>query len=165
MSIYFAYFTVFILGAVPFLEATIVIPVAVAAGLHALPVSILAFLGNTLTIWLLIFLMDHVIAWMRQRKEKKGKEISEKRQKRAAKIWKKYGLPGFAILSPLLLGSHLGAFLAMTLGGSRRKITSWMTASVLGWSVLTGILSYIGIDYLFERTGRDGLLTDLLHID
>jgi uncharacterized membrane protein len=160
MRIAIAYFTVFLLGAVPFLEATIVIPIAVAAGLHAFPVSIAAFLGNILTIWLLILLMDHVIGWMKKRRERKGKNISNKRQERAMRIWKKYGLPGFAILSPLLIGSHLGAFLAMTLGGSRRKITVWMTASVLGWTIVTGVLSHYGIDYLFNRMDREGFLQD-----
>ncbi|WP_078382212.1 small multi-drug export protein [Sutcliffiella halmapala] len=162
MSIYIAYIIVFLLGATPFLEVVGVIPIGVAAGLPALPVTILAFLGNILTIWLLILLIDRVKLWLQRRKEKKGKEVSEKREKRAATIWKKYGLPGLAFVSPILIGSHLGVILAMSFGGTRKQITIWMTFSVIVWTVGMGIASHYGIDFLFNQTGRDGFLTDLL---
>src|SRR5690554_4126042 len=108
MSIYLAYIIVFFLGAIPFFEVVGVIPIGVAAGLPAIPVAIFAFSGNILTIWLLILMMDYVKKRLQRRNEKKGKEISEKKAKRAAAIWKKYGLPGLTFVSPILIGSHLG---------------------------------------------------------
>lgn len=164
MSIYIAYLVIFLLGATPFFEVIGVIPIGVAAGLPALPVTILAFLGNILTIWLLVIMMDHVKNWLQKRREKKGKNVSEKRQKRAVNLWKKYGLPGLAILSPLLIGSHLGTILAMSFGGTRKNITLWMTTSILGWTIAMGIASHFGIDYLFQQTGREGFLTDFINL-
>lgn len=165
MKIYIAYLILFLLGATPFFEVVGVIPIGVAAGLPAIPVTIVAFAGNIITIWLLILMMDRVKTWLQKRKEKKGKEMSEKRQKRATRIWKKYGLPGLAIVSPILIGSHLGAVLAMGFGGTRKKITFWMTFSILGWTIAMGVASYFGIDYLYEQTGREGFLINFIEID
>lgn len=162
LSIYVAYLFVFLLAAIPFFEVVGVIPLGVVAGLHALPVTLLAFLGNILTIWLLILLMDQVKRWLQHRKEKKGKEPSKKRQARAERVWKKYGLPGLALLSPILIGSHLGAVLAMGFGGKKKQITFWMTVSVTIWSVVMGFTSYYGIDFLHNQTGREGFLTNIL---
>lgn len=165
MSIYLAYLIIFLLGATPFFEVVGVIPIGVAAGLPALPVAILAFLGNIITIWLLILMMELVKKWLHRRKEKKGKEISEKKSRRAAAIWKKYGLPGLTFVSPILIGSHLGVILAMSFGGKRKQIAFWITLSIIAWSVGMGVASHFGIDYLFNKTGRDGFLTDLLEIE
>lgn len=155
---------IFLLGATPFLEVLVVIPLGVAAGMPTLPVTILAFAGNILTIWLLILMMDRVKKWVDRRNEQKGKERSEKKAKRASAIWKKYGLPGLSFLSPIVTGSHLGVILAMGFGGEKKQILFWMTLSIVVWSVVIGIASYFGIDYLFDRTGREGFLTDLLEI-
>jgi len=162
MSIYIAYLVVFLLAATPFFEVVGVIPIGVAAGLSALPVTLIAFSGNILTIWLVILMMDRVKASLEKRNEKKGKAASEKRGKRASSIWKRYGLPGLALVSPFLIGSHLGAVLAMSFGGTRKQIAFWMTFSVLGWAVVMGIASYYGIDFLFSQTGSEGFLADLL---
>lgn len=165
MSIFLPYFILFLLGATPFFEVVGVIPIGVAAGLPAIPVTIVAFAGNIFTILLLILLMDRVKEWLQKRNEKKGKNISEKRQKRAANVWKKYGLPGLAILSPFLIGSHLGAILAMSFGGTKKRIAYWMIISIAGWSITMGIASHFGIDFLFQQTGREGFLTDLIERD
>lgn len=163
MSIYIAYLIVFLLGAIPFLEVIGVIPIGVAAGLPALPVTILAFAGNILTIWLLILMMDRVKQWFNKRKEEKG--IPVKRGARAKAVWKKYGLPGLALLSPILIGSHLGAVLAMSFGGTKTKIIFWMTVSIAAWTTVMGIASHYGFDYLFRQTEREGFLKNLINIE
>lgn len=162
MNIVLAYAIIFLLGATPFFEVVGVIPIGVAAGLPALPVAILAFLGNILTLWLLILLMDRVKRWLQRRQEKKGKEVSEKKQKRAEEIWKKYGLPGLTFVSPFLIGSHLGVILAMSFGGTRKQIMFWITVSVIFWAVVMGIISYFGFDLLFNQTGQEGFLKNLI---
>lgn len=165
MNIYIAYFTIFILGAIPFLEILAVIPVGVAAGLPALPVTIAAFAGNVATIWLLILMLDQVKVWMHKRRVKKGKEEPKKKSARAANIWKKHGLPGLSILSPILIGSHLGVLLAMSFGGTKKDTAMWMTGSIFVWSAATGIASHFGIEYLLQLTGREGFLQDFIHLE
>lgn len=162
MAILVAYAVVFVLAATPFFEVLTVIPLGVLAGMNAFAVAVVAFIGNMATILLLILLMDRVKAWLARRRERKGGNLPEKREKKAAAIWKRYGLPGLAIISPLLIGSHLGALLAMGFGGTRKQTTVWMTGSILLWTVVAGVLSHFGFELLFERAGREGLLVDLL---
>lgn len=157
-----AYLVVFVLAATPFFEVVGVIPIGVAAGLSSIPVTLISCLGNLLTIWLLIVLIDRIKQWMQKRKEKQGKESSGKRQQRAAKIWQRYGLPGLALISPILIGSHLGAILAMGFGAGKKQVTIWMTASIVVWAIAAGVISHYGIDYLFSQTGREGFLIDFL---
>jgi Ca2+/H+ antiporter, TMEM165/GDT1 family len=165
MSIYIAYLVIFLLGATPFFEVVGVIPIGVAAGLEAVPVTILAFAGNMVTIYLLILLTDKVKAWLHRRKEKKiqnGEHVSEKKEIRAGRVWKKYGLPGLSLVAPFITGSHLGAILAMGFGGSKIQITVWMTISVVVWTLVMGFASYYGMGFLTKSTGSTGFLADLL---
>lgn len=146
------------MAAIPFLEIVGVIPIGVIAGLHALPVTIIAFIGNMVTVFLSILLLDKLKSWFEKHPEK-----SKKRKQRAKRIWRRYGLPGLAFISPILIGSHLGAILAMSFGGTRKQITVWKTASIFFWAVVTGIAAHYGVDYLFSRTGSAGFLEDLLN--
>ncbi|PWA11219.1 DNA-binding protein [Pueribacillus theae] len=161
MTIYLAYFFVFLFAATPFFEVAGIIPIGVAAGLNAFPVTVLAFVGNMLTVLLVILLMDKIKIWLEKRQEKK-KGKSKKREERAARIWKRFGLPGLALISPILIGSHLGSVLAMGFGGTKKQITTWMMISIFAWSVVMGIVSFYGIDFLFSQTGSEGLLIDFL---
>lgn len=140
------------------------IPIAVAAGLPALPVTLVALAGNMSTILLLIFLTGQIKAWLKRRQEGKEEDPgrTNKRKERAARIWKKYGLPGLALVSPIVTGSHLGALLAMSFGGTKRQIAYWMTISLVLWAVAVGLASHLGIDILYRHTGQEGFLTDLL---
>jgi uncharacterized membrane protein len=162
MALMLAYLIVFILAATPFFEVVGVIPLGVLAGMNAPAVALIAFVGNLATIWLLILLIDRVKLWLERRKARKGVNAEGKREKRAAAIWKKYGLPGLALISPITVGSHLGAIMAMSFGGTRRQITVWMTVSILAWTVVAGALAHFGTNLFFEQTGREGLLVNLL---
>ena len=162
MTQFIAYIIVFLLAAIPFFEIVGVIPIGVVAGLHAVPVTVLAFIGNMLTIMIVILLMDKIQGWLEKRIEK-DPEKSKTREQRAVRVWKRYGLPGLALLSPVLIGSHLGAILAMGFGGTRKQITVWMTASIFFWAIVTGIVSHYGVDFIFSQTGGEGFLNDFLN--
>ncbi len=140
-----AYVLVFLLSAVPFIEAVTVIPIAIIAGLSSVPVVLLAFSGNFITMLLVILLADKI---KRRRMRKKGKgvnaEVPSKRSLRAREIWRKYGLPGLAFIGPLLIGSHLAALMSISLGGTKKMTTIWMTASVAFWCILIAVLAHLG---------------------
>lgn len=161
MALFIAYLIVFLLAATPFIEIIGIIPIGVIAGLHAAPVIIVAWIGNMLTILIVILLTDKIKQWMQMRNEK-NPEKAKKREERAGRVWKKYGLPGLALISPILIGSHLGAVLAISFGGTKKQIAFWMTASIFIWAVITGIASYYGAEFLFQQTGYEGFLVDVL---
>ena len=59
--------------------------------------------------------------------------------------WQKYGLPGIAILTPLILTPLGGTILAVSSGAPRGKIIFFMFVSAAVWSLLfTGAIYFIG---------------------
>jgi hypothetical protein len=159
MSYVIAYAIVFLLAATPFFEVVAVIPIGALAGLNTWAVVAVGLLGNILTVLLVIALMDRIKAWLKKRQN--GKE--DKRGARAERIWKKYGLPGLALLGPILVGSHLAAFLSMTFGGKKQSVAAWMIGSLVGWSLLAGILTSLGVNWFQGSSGQEGFLTEILN--
>ncbi|WP_075620022.1 small multi-drug export protein [Paenisporosarcina indica] len=144
------YFLVFLGAAIPWLEIALVIPIGIVSGLSPFWVMVLAFVGNMLTVGVLIIGFDKFKIWWIKRQEAKGKTKS-KRSDRAKKIWSRYGLPGLALLGPILIGTHIAAFIGMTLGASKKWTTLWMTVSIALWTLVFGILTALGFDFFIRE--------------
>ncbi|MGM7700563.1 small multi-drug export protein [Pseudalkalibacillus sp. Hm43] len=161
MEFMIAYLIVFLLAATPFFEMIAVIPIGIIAGLNPWVVILVSLLGNLLTVLLVILLIEKITIWLEKRREKKGK-VAKKRSERAERIWKKYGLPGLALFGPILVGSHLAAFLSMAFVQNKRMVAFWMQGSLILWAVVTGVLTYYGVDFFYQDRG-DGFLVDLIN--
>ena len=149
MDLFWAYLLVFVLAAVPFVEAILLSPIAILAGLSTVPVLFLAIIGNLLTVYIVIVFIDKIKQWRKRKgKDEDENEKSGKRAARARNIWQKYGLPGLALIGPYFIGSHLTAFLSLVFGGSKKSVTVWMTVSIAGWSIALAILAHMGVDVL-----------------
>src|SRR5690625_7058466 len=101
------YTIIFLLAAIPFFEVAMIVPFAIIGGIPAIPVIIIAFLENLLTIILLIVIIYYVRNW---RKKKKRKD----KNKRAKKIWDKYGLTGLLLIGPFFIVTDLTVLLAFS---------------------------------------------------
>lgn len=141
------YVMAFILAATPFFEMVAVIPLGVISGLNTIPVTIVAFLGNLLTVLIVILMMTQIKAWLKRRREAKGKEGSTKRENRAKQIWQRYGLFGLALIGPILIGSHLAVIMGMSFGGTKKKMTVYMTGSLLLWAIVTAVGTHLGVEF------------------
>ena len=94
----------------------------------------------------LIIGYDWFNLWLSKRRQ--GKEEKEsKRSERAKKIWNKYGLPGMLLLGAVLIGTHIAAFIGMTLGASKRQTTIWSAISIALWALVFGVLTALGFDF------------------
>ena len=51
------------------------------------------------------------------------------------------GLPGVAVLSPLLMGAPLGTLVALALGAPRGRLLRWMVASVAAWGAVLAVVA------------------------
>ncbi|MDN7227026.1 small multi-drug export protein [Planococcus sp. N064] len=142
----YEYFLVFLGAAIPWFEIALVIPLGIVWGLSPLWVMVLAFVGNMLTVLALIVGFDWFKVWYLKRQEEKGK-TQNKKSERAKKIWNKYGLPGLAMLGPILIGTHIAAFIGMTLGATKKNTTIWLTISIAAWTLTFGILTALGFDF------------------
>lgn len=138
------YILVFLLASVPWIEVAAAIPIAIIRGLNPVAVIIIGFAGNLATTILVIYLFDSIKAFILR---KKG-ELKEggKREERAKKIWNKYGLPGLALLGPILIGIHIAAFIGLTLGATKKWTLIWTTASLLAWSIIFGAAAFYGVE-------------------
>lgn len=141
----YEYFLVFLGAAIPWMEIALVIPLGVVWGLSPFLVMVLAFVGNLLTVLALIFGFERFKIWHQKRQEAKGKTPSKKSE-RAKDIMNKYGLPGLALLGPILIGTHIAAFVGMTLGATKRNTTVWLTVSIALWTLIFGLGTALGFD-------------------
>ncbi|WP_100398094.1 small multi-drug export protein [Bacillus sp. FJAT-44742] len=155
-TLLWAYILVFALSAIPFFEAYAVIPLAIIAGLSILPSIVIGLAGNLLTVLFLVLFIEQIKAWRKKRKGVEQEQHQSKRHKRAQKLWQRYGLPGLAVIGPLFVGSHLTAFMCVTLGGSKHKTVYWVLGSISLWSIVFSVLAYYGIDLLGNQ--EDGFI-------
>ncbi|HEY9048228.1 MAG TPA: hypothetical protein VIN08_20115 [Ohtaekwangia sp.] len=65
----------------------------------------------------------------------KRKRFSDRNRKFVG-IWKKYGLPGVAALTPVFLTPIGGTLLALSFGAPRNKLILYMFISAAVWSVI-----------------------------
>lgn len=176
---FLSYLLVFVLAAIPLFELVAVIPLAVIGGLSPVPTAILAFLGNALTVILLIVFVDYVKKWLRKRKQKRMQggiqteaiteeadaEVMEesKKEKRARVLFDKYGLPGLTIIGPFFVGSHISAFMGMSFGSKKKLVTSWMMISLALWTVIMAVASSYGVTSFMPHVEEEGFLIRLFN--
>lgn len=140
------YFLVFLGAAIPWLEMALVIPVGIVSGLNPVWVVIIGFIGNMVTVLGLIIGYDKFKSWFSARREGTVQKES-KRSERAKKLWNKYGLPGMILLGPILIGTHIAAFIGITLGASKKWTTIWSIASIGLWALVFGLVTALGYDF------------------
>ena len=142
----YEYALVFLGAAIPWLEIALVIPLGIIRGLSPFWVMLLAFVGNMATVLPVIIGFEKVRQWNLRLNEKKGKSPS-KRSERAKKIWNRYGLPGLALLGPILIGTHIAAFIGMSLGAEKKWAILWLTISIAVWTLIFGIATELGFEF------------------
>ncbi|MDQ0253969.1 hypothetical protein J2S74_001342 [Evansella vedderi] len=159
------YILIFVMAATPWLEILIVIPIGIGMGLQPFWVGVVSFIGNFLPVILIIYAINWFqgTQWFQKRKEKKIQKQKElagssqgdqnnrkksSKKERAARIFKKYGLPGLALLGPLITGIHLAAIIALSLKAAKFNTAIWMGISLLLWTVVITIASFYSIDWV-----------------
>ena len=78
MDLLYSLFMLFLVAMIPFIEAQFAAPVAVLLGLPLLPVIIIAFLGNFLSLFITIWFVYGIKDAAQKRKAlKAGEEVEE----------------------------------------------------------------------------------------
>jgi len=144
------YFLVFLGAAIPWLELGLVIPLGIISGMNPIAVIIVGFIGNMVTVLALVIGFNKFKLWLAKRNEGKVKKES-KRSERAKELWDKYGLPGMLLLGPILIGTHVAAFIAMTLGASKARTILWSTISIGIWAIIFGTVTSLGFDFFVRE--------------
>lgn len=132
------YFTVYFLSGLKFVFGP---TFGVANDLPASVVILLTSLGMMTTIYLFTFFGDELRRFISR--FRKNKKIFSKRSRRFVKIWRKFGLKGLCLLTPLILTPPGGGLLVNLVSSKKKVILKWMWISALLWStVITLIIKY-----------------------
>lgn len=111
-----------------------------AAGLNLIT-TILTTVAGMMTVVLLFTFFGE---WMRTKVFKgfKRKKITRERAQKLQRLWKRYGIVGVALLTPLILTPIGGTLLAVSAGSPKDKIIFYMFVSASFWSVVFSIAIY-----------------------
>ncbi len=141
-------------GAVPWLEAIVVIPAGILAGAPVVPVVVAGVAGNLLTVALSAWFGERLRAWWVARRGRRGAGAATVdrvdvpapgRQSRAARLMARWGLPALAVFGPIGLGTQLSALVAVG-AGARAGITFiWIGGGTVVWSVAAAIAALTGM--------------------
>ncbi|WP_141502813.1 small multi-drug export protein [Paenibacillus luteus] len=142
------YIVLFLLAAAPWLDVFLVVPLGIVAGMSPVAVAITGFAGNFLMILLLGVFFNQFTSWREKRRLKKGITAPSKKETRARQVWDRYGLPGLALLAPVIVGTDIAALLALTFGSSRTRVIQWMAISLAIWTIAMALGSVYGFGYM-----------------
>lgn len=138
---------VFVGGAAPWLEAIVVIPAGILAGLNPVIAFVAGVTGNLLTVAAAAWFGERIRAWWvarRHRKPKAPRKDTRRRRWIEASI-QRWGLPALAVLGPLGLGTQISAAVAVGLGSGPRTAFVWVGAGTVAWSVVAAALTLGGV--------------------
>lgn len=185
MNEFLAYVMVFLAAAVPWLEVLLVVPAGIVAGLAPGPTAVIGALGNISTLVPLVLAGDRVRARWRGRRSPDVPAETEPvgdlprshgpdgaagpppaedghgnrgRGARARRVFDRFGLPGLALLGPLLTGVHVAGLVALAAGAERRHTLAWLIGGVVVWSALAAIATVFGLDILVDPDDLPRLL-------
>ncbi|WP_233866180.1 small multi-drug export protein [Streptomyces sp. ST2-7A] len=152
---------VFLGGALPWLEAIIVIPAGIVAGLNPVAVTVAGLTGNLLTVALTAWYGERLRRWWLERRARKvssapaaegepapapTSDRAAARRERIRRILNRWGMPGLAVLGPLGIGTQLSAAVAVSMGVTARRATVWVGTATLVWGILAAGLALGGMD-------------------
>lgn len=114
-----------------------------AAGLSYLETVVFTIGGMMSTVVILTFLGSSYRKYLLERIRGKNYRVFTPRNRRIVRIWRKYGIVGITMLTPLLFTPIGGTMIALAFGENKYRIIRWMLFSAVLWAfVLTAIVFY-----------------------
>ena len=150
---------VFLGGATPWLEAPIVIPTGLIAGLPVVPVLLAAIIGNLLTVGIAAYFGEAMRSWFSRRRASRRRPLdveaeahrrvrTQRRQVRIEKVMERGGLPLLALVGPVGLGTQVSAVVAVALGARATTSFLWVSAGTVLWCVVAAYATLAGVEIL-----------------
>lgn len=131
----FQYAGIFLIAGIPFAEAMLATMAGTVLELPVVWVFLLGFVGNLLSVMMIVAPFHALFRWLRNRPDKKSGFV-HRRSERAREIFDKYGVPGLALISPLIASGHIAAFTSLAAGTGKRKVMVWHIVSIAVYSVV-----------------------------
>jgi len=146
----YAIAVVFLIGAAPWLEVWVAIPVGIAMGLNPVIAFAAAVTGNFVPLIAIVLTYRRAQTWFKGRflPDPASSSSLGGRRRRFKKLWNRYGVPVVALVAPATIGTHLATILAMMGGSSRKSVLTWMALSLILWGAATSVASFYSIEYI-----------------
>ncbi|HYG38819.1 MAG TPA: hypothetical protein VD908_09375 [Cytophagales bacterium] len=116
------------------------------SGLSILETSIFTVLGMMTTVLIISFVGRKIRATFFSKRKKK---LFTKKNRKVVFVWKRYGLPGVAFLTPVIFSPIIGASVAASFGERPGKIFFYMFFSAIFWSLALSLF-FFKVGYLFR---------------
>ncbi|QDP39177.1 small multi-drug export protein [Radiobacillus deserti] len=133
-NIVLQYLGITLLSFIPFVESPGATAAAGLIGLSVLLSFLLSIGGNWISIMLIILPFNAIVKKIQNRKSKKG--FIQKRASKARERYEKYGVPGVALLAPIVSSGHIGAFVSIAARADKKKVIFWHTISIIIWAII-----------------------------
>jgi hypothetical protein len=129
-------------AAIAVVELWAAVPAGMAMGLPAPLVAAATFAGALLSILVVVVAGDRLRTWLVDRFGHGGAREGG----RLRRLWDRYGVIGWGLLAPLLLGAPLAAAIGVALGGERRRLVLWLGAGAAIWTTVLTVAVALGAD-------------------
>lgn len=127
-----------LVGAIPFVESYFGSMLGSIAGLSPFIAVPAAVAGNIAITFLLIALAGRGREAVLNRRAANGSKQLTGRQQKVSNYFNRFGVPGVALLGPMVLASQFTAPTLVALGANRRTVYLWVGISIIVWGVAFG---------------------------
>lgn len=128
--------------ALSIVELWAAVPAGLALGLPPALVWLATATGAVSCIIVVVFAGDRLRTWLVKRfghgRRAEGGRLRS--------IWERYGVVGWGLLGPLVLGAPLSAAVGVGLGAPRGRLAIWLSAGVVLWTTILTVAGAAGVD-------------------
>ena len=102
------------------------------------------FAGSMLGVGFFAFFGLRIIKWRKERRRRLGivKPLNFRKARKYKRIWLRFGLPGIALLTPILFGPAIGALICVIFERSQLRILLYMGVSIAIWCAIFALLGH-----------------------
>ena len=118
------------------------VPAGVALGLPPILVWLATVAGAMLCIVVVVLAGERLRGWLVSRLGRgRAREGGRLRT-----VWERYGVIGWGLLGPLVLGAPLAAAVGVGLGAPKGRLLIWLGAGVVLWTTVLTVAAAFGVD-------------------
>lgn len=117
------------------------VPVGLALGLSPYLVWALTVAGSMVGVAAVAVAGEALRAWLIRRR---GASTTAGNG-RLYRVWVRYGVVGWGLVSPLVFAPAMGTAIGIALGAPRRRLILWMGAGVVAWTSILVIVGDLGL--------------------
>jgi hypothetical protein len=128
--------------ALAIVELWAAVPAGIAVGLPPPLVWAATVAGALIGVAVVVVAGDRLRAWLVQRLGHGGAREGS----RLRRLWERYGVIGWGLLAPLLIGAPLAAAIGVALGAGRWRLLFWLGAGSTLWATVLTVAVALGAD-------------------